>query len=435
MKSLKLFFSIYAVAIFIVLIITGIYFDRYFTKLTPSTEEIDLSYPFSKFFISIRPQSDSMGPATFVFRNDLSRQGVIFDGDLNFPMEQVWQTKSFNIGVHSASKSSPAVDQTGIYLGSDAGWFFRYSADGKMQWRFRISGTTQGIHGTAALDDQFVYFSGYNGILYKAKKLTGEIVWLRKMADAIGSSVLLSSEFMYVSCETNERNGYIAKLRRDSGEIVWKSRWLLEQIHSSPTLSTDRSIVYVGTNAGNLHAFNAVSGEELWAYNAKGPIKGTAIAYDNKVAFTSWGDTITALDQHSGKLIWNNNLNIRSQSSPSYVSDTLIFSAYDKIKNVGNIFAVNAKTGITKWKIPSTGTLIGSTLSIYSKKAKTWISWTGCRNSKLCGIQSTNGKILQEIELGGGLTGSPTYFQNKLYVNVFLGGLMQFTERSALPNK
>ena len=54
-----------------------------------------------------------------------------------------------NGSLHGASKATPAVDKTGIYIGSDDGWFYKINHKGKMIWKTFFAKARMGVHGTS----------------------------------------------------------------------------------------------------------------------------------------------------------------------------------------------------------------------------------------------------------------------------------------------
>ena len=78
---------------------------------------------------------------------------------------------------YSGEISSPAVDSSGIYFGTNGSWFFAYEPDGTVRGRFRaIRGNNylgRKFFGTPALDQKAVYVTAANGTLYALRKGDG----------------------------------------------------------------------------------------------------------------------------------------------------------------------------------------------------------------------------------------------------------------------
>ena len=66
---------------------------------------------------------DSSCRATAQYRYDEKRTGVAPKTHQPKPKLKIIKRVPVNAGIHSASKSSPTVDDSGVYVGSDAGWF------------------------------------------------------------------------------------------------------------------------------------------------------------------------------------------------------------------------------------------------------------------------------------------------------------------------
>ncbi|MCM2280915.1 MAG: PQQ-binding-like beta-propeller repeat protein, partial [Bdellovibrionaceae bacterium] len=128
-----------------------------------------------------RPEQGEPKATTFLYRGDPARRGGALNSDSNdfryTRVEATWRRENGNVGIHNASKASAAVDASGVYIGGDSGWFFAYDHEGRLKWKFHVAGAARGIHGTPALDEDFVYLGAYNGRLYKLRKTTGEVEW------------------------------------------------------------------------------------------------------------------------------------------------------------------------------------------------------------------------------------------------------------------
>jgi outer membrane protein assembly factor BamB len=134
----------------------------------------------------------------------ISPQGTKVDSTLSFS----WKTEPLNIGSYPASRSSPAVDETAIYIGADDGQLYALNReDGSTLWTFKTRRyevemakkakrerkakrakktkkvkkakrardyENHGIHGTPAFDHEYVYIGDYSGWIYALdKKLDG----------------------------------------------------------------------------------------------------------------------------------------------------------------------------------------------------------------------------------------------------------------------
>jgi outer membrane protein assembly factor BamB len=351
------------------------------------------------------------------FRENHLRDGV--DADPNAfdvrAAKVLWRQPIGNVGVHTASKASPIADSSGIYIGSDTSWFFKYSHAGELLWRIRLGPADRGIHSTAALDDQYVYVGNYAGTTYALDKFTGKVIWVTNLGDTIGSSFLLDGKFLYVSVETFKPNGYLVQLDRATGELHWASRLLGEQGHSSPALHRESGLLFAGFNNFLFYGIKATNGEIAWKQLAQRPIKSTPLIFKDQVVVSSSDGWLRSYEVYGGKTLWETKVSAGEfRSSPTLVSGdgggvAMISSSR------GEIFNINLKDGkvVRSQQSKSQSQLIGSPLSIAVSGGRAFI--TGCELNAVCAFDQLGNK-LNEWKLNGPTTGQPARFAKAIYV-------------------
>lgn len=395
-------------------------------------ELYEQSYALDDFhrapFVLRAEQIQNLDDSTFTYRENIHRTG---QSTLltSLSIKEVWQSEQLNFGIHTASKSSPAMDESGIYVGSDTGWIYAYNHDGSLRWQFLTTGAPQGVHGSATLDEHYVYIGSYNGRLYCLKKDTGDLVWSTLLADAIGDVPAIHGDALYVAAEyMNPREGLLYKIDRKTGSIVWRSEYFKEQVHSSPTLDPDNDRVFVGTNNSDVRAFSMSTGASIWSFLASGPIKGTAAFHQGALYFTAWGEKAFKLDSGSGALIWEADLENSSQSSPALIPEYDIM-VYLSHRENSHIYGTKMSTGKIVWKFPLKGNMeaLGSPVALRLKNSPNeWIVWSQCFARTLCAINPKNGNILKTVSLPGELTSVPSFDKKGFVVSLNYGGLVRY---------
>lgn len=156
-------------------------------------------------------------------------------------MKIAWVADGINVGIHTASKSSPVVDTddmtTGrrtLYVGSDHGRLYAMDADtGAQRWVYHTRSAHFGIHGTPAVDRERVYISDYAGWMTALNKTTGALVWEVQLGHSIGASPMLIGERLCSGIELNRprANGYIACVERRTGTPILFSEMLGDHTH------------------------------------------------------------------------------------------------------------------------------------------------------------------------------------------------------------
>jgi outer membrane protein assembly factor BamB len=336
-----------------------------------------------------------------------------------------------NRGIHTASKSSPAVDESGIYVGADDGWFYRFGWGGETRWKFRAPQAEFGFHATAALDQKLVYVGAYNGFFYALRKADGGVHWSIRLGVAIGASAAVTSDAIYVAVETADPNGFVVKLARRDGRLLWASAGLGEQPHSSPALDEAGGRLFVGDNSGMLSALDLATGVIRWRTPLGGAIKATPLWVDGRVFVSSWAGKFYALDASSGRVLWERRL-IDGESAPRLIADRKRAEREmgSAVAVPGGFVVVGARDGTLRafasvdgkpaWtyqlgygRVMASGRLVGGEL------------WYPCGETALCRLDAERGRLVERWPLSAGLSGEPVFWQGQVAVSLDApGGLV-----------
>ena len=363
----------------------------------------------------------NLGQTTSIYRGDIGRNGS-YQNIIPLNLKVLWRSFNINGAVHGASKASPAVDDSGIYVGGDDGWFYAFNHDGSLKWRYYTFYNWRGIHSTAMLSENYVWFGSYNGRFYCLEKETGKIMWSLKLADAIGSSPLIHKGFIYLSVETTFLNGYVVKINAKTGKVIWRSPWLGEQIHSSVSLNPKDRLLYVGANNSILFALHMDEGQIFWSYDAEKPIKGTPVFSNGIVYFSGWNKRLTALNGGTGQVLWETYIHSPSQSTPTNVDGMLVLSTH---REKGGLIGVRKTDGKILWKMrlfdSSTG--LNSGFGARGVNGK-WFYYGMC-STNFCVMNPRTGEILKRVDVGGILTGVLVPYKSFIYLSLNDGGLLK----------
>ena len=327
-----------------------------------------------------------------------------------------------NGSLHTASKSTPAVDKSGIYVGSDNGWFYKLNHQGQLIWKTYFAKAVQGIHGTALLSRKYLWIGVYDGVLYCLNKETGDLIWSIDLGDAIGSSpsfykgqIIVSVELIYPRAM-----GYVASVSAKNGSLNWKSPLTPKHIHSSVAIHTEKEYGVTGSNNGSLVKIDLNTGQFLWSLPMRGDIKSTPLIYKDQIYVSNWGNQFASVSE-DGKLIWELDIKNRSQSSPTYIPDKeyLLFST-----TKGLLFAVSTRTSAIIWiKTIANRRATSSGVSFFSKRYGKYLFLFPCTEKSICIIDPANGNYLKTIQTGFLLTGSFSFFNSSFYMSFDNGGI------------
>ena len=357
------------------------------------------------------------------FRADPYKRGIAKG---TFQLKGLMQrlSEDINGSLHRASKATPAVDESGIYIGADDGWFYKFSHQGEELWKTYFAKSEEGVHGTALLSEKYLWVGAYNGILYCLHKQTGDRLWTIDLGSAIGASPSFYKGNIIVSVEINRPSphGYVAAVSAKDGSLQWKTFLTPAHIHSSVAIHPEKGYGVTGANNGLLFKMDLDSGKTLWALRLSGAIKSTPLIYKDRIYVSHWGGQLTALHE-KGQRLWSVDIKNRSQSSPTLIpnEEALVFSTHGK---QASLLAVSARTGQILWEKPiDNKRAIASGLAFFSKQDQRYLFLFPCEKRALCVVDPKTGAYKQTLPTGFGLTGSFAFFKEHFYMSFDQGGL------------
>ena len=161
-------------------------------------------------------------------------------------------------------------------------------------------------------------------------------------------------------------NGYIECLDATNGESVWSRNlhyslpsklkfWSnadTETITGGPGYG--ENTILIGTSKGQVIAYGADRGEELWRAQVTSEVLSAPQEQNNIVIVRTLDGKIFALDGKNGKSLWNYdrtvpNLTLRGTSTP-VIYDKIVIAGSDS----GHIAALELQTGKVLWDAPVT---------------------------------------------------------------------------------
>ena len=127
---------------------------------------------------------------------------------------------------------------------------------------------------------------------------------MRTIGDTVGASPLIDRDTITFSVETNSLNGYLVRLNKKNGDIIWMSPPLGEQAHSSPALDVPSGTLVLGVNNSTIQGFSYSSGRRLWSIGVNGPVKSTPVVDGGIGYVTTWGKELIAFNMDKGIILW-----------------------------------------------------------------------------------------------------------------------------------
>ena len=366
---------------------------------------------------------------------------------IELPLTKRWSYEKINVGIHGASKSSPAIDDERVYVGADNERFYAFDRDkGTLLWTWYSKPNNRGIHGTAAVDEARVYIGDYGGYFSAIDKRTGKLVWEKRIADAIGASPTLIGDTIYVDIETNAPDGHLTALDRRNGKELWYSPALGEQSHATPTIDIAKKRAYLGANLGFFHAFEIEKGKEVWRFKTEGSkrpygpimkrrkvpkyhgqVKSTAALVGNKILLSSWDKHVYCLNTDTGEEIWRYKTDDLVMSSPTVdkAEKRVYFGGHDSY-----LYALDLETGKQVWRYKTDGLVYSSATLVRalgvkgSEKKPTKMILIGSKDQHLHGVRAKDGKGIFKHKVKGFITGVPVTDKGQVFVSTDGGELL-----------
>lgn len=265
--------------------------------------------------------------------------------------------------------------------------------------------------------------------------------------------------------------------------IKWKFH-TAGRVISSPAVGN--GVIYVGSTDGNLYAIDAASGEMKWKFATKGMVVSSPAVESGTVYFLSYDSNFYAVDAATGQLKWKFQTGGEKRyaarhlhhmepaaeimpdtwdfflSSPSVWNGAVYFGSSD-----GNIYALDANSGMLKWKF-QTGDVVHSSPAIAdgtlyigswdtylyaldaasgrekwrfktgddpefhnhvgiqsSPAVKDGVVYFGCRDSYAYAVDAGTGKELWRFSTNGSwVNNSPVADQGRVYFGTSIPGIM-----------
>jgi outer membrane protein assembly factor BamB len=237
----------------------------------------------------------------------------------------------------------------GRLRGENTGWVPAQSSDGVV-----YVGTKTGQ--VKALED-----AGFEGLRVK---WTYCVEWssaaraeCERGLGGVYDSPVVGASLVYVSGV----DGYLYALDRESGTVQDKG-WRrpvgqgpeLQSLISGPALDLDRNLVVVGSEDGNLYAFDSrprtfeggTSDPLRWTFTTGDKIWSTPVIQAGVVYFGSHDHNIYALDVNSGEELWRFTTGGAVAGRPLLFNGLVIAGSFDK-----NLYALDARDGALRWQI------------------------------------------------------------------------------------
>ncbi len=160
------------------------------------------------------------------------------------------------------------------------------------------------------------------------------------------------------------------------------------EVEAQPVLAD--GVIYQGVMNGEMHAIDALSGEEIWIAQHGGPIPHTAAVVDGLVYYGSLDGKVYALDAESGDLEWSFATGGPVVSAPAVVDGLVYIGSTD-----GRLYALDAESGEKAWEVLTGGPVVSSPAVSRGKV------FFGSEDLTARAADARSGKVLWESKVSG----------------------------------
>jgi len=279
-------------------------------------------------------------------------------------------------------------------------------------WTFKTGGA---IWSSPAVDGSSLYFGSNDGNMYALKADNGKSLWEKKTGGWVMGRPTIEGEYLYVLSD----DGFLYKLGKKTGKTVWQfdthgggvKRDMPPNASALDCLGASATVagytVYIGSGDKNFYAVDTKTGREKWRFETKDIIRSTPAVAGGTVFFGSGDHNVYALDAKTGTLKWKVDTFREVVSSPLVVDGTVYIGSRSS-----NLYALDAATGQTKWKFFYWTSFVDSSTTM-----RDGILYVGSSDyQKLFAIKAADGKKVWDFDTEGSSWSTPAVTDKLVYV-------------------
>lgn len=154
------------------------------------------------------------------------------------------------------------------------------------------------IYCSPAVSGKYAYVGNNEGIVKCYDVTDGKEIWSTQLKGKIvGNPAVVKGNVIMGSTDHN-----IYALDAKTGVLQWKVATDEAQMGS---VASWKNTVYIAGSDHKMRALDARTGKEVWTFNGvEGYVVTLPLVTDGKVIFGAWDNTVYALNQKTGELVW-----------------------------------------------------------------------------------------------------------------------------------
>ena len=308
---------------------------------------------------------------------------------------------------------TPALAERTSFLPA-GNYLYQIDSGGRTLWAVE----TGDVQSSPALDTTRAYVGSDKGVLYSINRKNGQVAWQFAASSSILTRPAVSGDTVIIESSDNSLYGIDAA----GGKQKWKFPRPDGSLgYSSPRVGGTDSLYICGETT--LYRLNTETGKEKWHTYIGGKSASSPDIGGGRVYVGGDGTGLSAFSQDTGLSLWNfkGSKNTDWFGAPLYAEGTVYVATYSRY-----VYAVDAPTGNLKWSYR----LLGGSLSqpvLDTKRGVLYItSNTFHDNPTITALDIKTGKSLWSYKAGY-ISGSPVISGDRLYVGSTAGYYHCFT--------
>lgn len=342
------------------------------------------------------------------FRSDLRNSGVYDDGGRRPVPSLLW---TYRTG--GRVTSSPSIVDGVVYIGSqDRNLYALNATTGECLWKYDTLERNDFVTSSPAVANGVVYIGGMKTKIHAIDAYSGSLLWKRAFPirsttrSGISSSPAVAGGVVSIG----NMDGAVYAFDEETGNLLWSfsppGNEDRDEIFSSPAVAG--GIVYIQSYSGIVYALNASTGAILWTHgDGRDSAVYSSPAVRDGAVYVGGGTkkTFSALDAHTGDVIWNFSTPGTIASSPAIADGTVYFGCNDN-----NVYALDAANGTLLWNF-TTGDRVWSSPAVAGG-----VVYVGSFDKTIYALDAPTGGLLWSFPVGDSVMSSPAVADGILYV-------------------
>lgn len=250
--------------------------------------------------------------------------------------------------------ASPTVKNDKVFVGIHNDKFYAVDAlRGEKNWKFKTEGP---VHSQAQVEGDSVYFADLEGVAYALSAQTGEPIWVTRIGAPVMSAPLIVADKVYLT----SLDKTLTCLDRQSGAILWQVNFGHRDPEFTLKGSSDPVLfgntILVGYSDGMLLAHRLEDGHIAWTKQLGGAFEEfhdidssvrffqpEVIAESETLGYVTSADgTLFAFRPQDGGILW--------QAPVGSVNDVVIADPYLYVTAKGIVYCFQLKSGKILWE-------------------------------------------------------------------------------------